>query len=305
MDVVGLGTLAMDVLMQVDRLPEADAFCVVEKTTYLPGGSGTNVIVQLARLQADCGFIGKVSDDKIGRDVLASLESEKVDSSSMVVHPGGTTLHTDIVVDRSGEKFIMLNMGDVFMTLETEEVDREYIRQGKVFYTDLLPYAAAREGLRIAKEAGLHTVFNMQAGLSTMNGCGITAEMLLDCLQYVDVFAPCRGGLYELAGTEDLDECLKFIRPYFSGEFLITLGSGGSAAFDEEDRCFRVPARKVQAVDTTGAGDSYIGGFIYSRFLQQKSLEEAMSFATACAAHTCTGLGARYSPTLAQAEAYL
>lgn len=50
MDAVGLGTLAMDVLMKVDVLPKEDSFCVVEETTYAPGGSGTNVIVQLARL---------------------------------------------------------------------------------------------------------------------------------------------------------------------------------------------------------------------------------------------------------------
>ena len=58
MDVYGLGTLAMDVLIQVDTLPGEDSFCIVKSSERQPGGSGTNVIVQLARLGAKCGFIG-------------------------------------------------------------------------------------------------------------------------------------------------------------------------------------------------------------------------------------------------------
>ena len=59
MDVYGLGTLAMDVLIQVDALPGEDSFCIVKSSERQPGGSGTNVIVQLARLGAKCGRVGK------------------------------------------------------------------------------------------------------------------------------------------------------------------------------------------------------------------------------------------------------
>ena len=76
MDVYGLGTLAMDVLIQVDTLPGEDSFCIVKSSERQPGGSGTNVIVQLARLGAKCGFIGAVGDDDIGKDVLESLVKE-------------------------------------------------------------------------------------------------------------------------------------------------------------------------------------------------------------------------------------
>ena len=64
----------------------------------------------------------------------------------------------------------------------------------------------------------------------------------------------------------------------------------------------KVQAEKIQTVDTTGAGDSYIGGFIYSYFLEKRELKEAMKFASACAAYTCTGLGARFSPTLEEVK---
>jgi sugar/nucleoside kinase (ribokinase family) len=305
MDVTGLGSLAMDVVMQVDSLPKADTFCIIENTSYLPGGSGTNVIVQLARLGSSCAYIGKVGDDQLGSDVLASLKTENVDISGMVVQHGGTTLHTRIVVDRQGDKFIMLDMGNTFSALSRDEIDFESIKNSKVFYTDLFPLDAALTGLKYAHEAGLKTIFNMQAQLTTYESMGANRDVILNCLKYLDVFAPCRDGLYELAGTEDLNQCLSFIRPYFKGIFVVTLGAKGSAAWDTENRYFETPAKKVMPVDTTGAGDSWIGSFIYRYFLCNDNIVNAMKFACACAAYTCTGLGARHSPTLEEAEAFI
>lgn len=297
-DVWGLGTLAMDVLMKVDTLPKEDGFCMVLDNERQPGGSGTNVIVQLARLGAKCGYSGAVGDDGLGQEVIKSLEQEGINVQNMVVRKGGVTLHTDIVIDREGNKFIMLNMGDAFSSLKSEEGALNQICKSKVFYTDLLPPKAAVEVLKEAKKAGVTTVFNLQVGLGTMEGLGVSKDEILETLSYVDVFAPCREGLYALAGTEDLDKCRDYLRKYCNGLLLFTLGSKGSVAYlKNEERCV-VPCKEIKAVDTTGAGDSYIGSFIYSYCLKEKELEESMRFASACAAYTCTGMGARFSPKL-------
>lgn len=138
-DVWGLGTLAMDVLMKVDALPKEDGFCMVLDNERQPGGSGTNVIVQLARLGAKCGYSGAVGDDGLGQEVISSLEQENVNAENMVMKKGSITLHTDIVIDRNGSKFIMLNMGDAFGSLDAKEAALDQICKSKVFYTDLLP----------------------------------------------------------------------------------------------------------------------------------------------------------------------
>lgn len=302
MDVYGLGTLAMDVLMKVDSLPGEDSFCIVKSSERQPGGSGTNVIVQLARLGAECGYIGAVGDDDLGKGVLASLKEEGVLTRDMCVKPGMTTLHTEIVIDEEGRKFIMLNMGDAFGALMPEEVNTEAIGASGVFYTDLLPGEPAIYALKSAKEQGAATVFNMQVGLSTMQGLGVTREKLLDSLQYADVFAPCQEGLYELTGTKNLDECAAFLRNYCKGDLLFTLGKKGSTAYAKNGGVYEVPSCQVQAVDTTGAGDSYMGSFVYKYLIEKESLEEAMKFATRCAAYTCTGIGARYCPTREEIE---
>lgn len=297
-DVWGLGTLAMDVLMKVDALPKEDGFCMVLDNERQPGGSGTNVIVQLARLGAKCGYSGAVGDDGLGQEVISSLEQENVNAENMVMKKGSITLHTDIVIDRNGSKFIMLNMGDAFGSLDAEEAALDQICKSKVFYTDLLPKNAALTALKEAKKAGVTTVFNLQVGLGTMEGLGVSKEEILESLAYVDIFAPCREGLYAITGTEDLDKSRDYLRKYCSGLLLFTLGDQGSAAYLGNEAKLTVPIKKVNTVDTTGAGDSYMGSFIYSYCLQGKELEDSMRFASVCAAHTCTGFGARFSPKL-------
>lgn len=305
MEVCGLGTIAMDVLMQVDMLPQKDGFCMVKNTSYQPGGSGSNVIVQLARLGAECGYIAALSKDRYGLDILNNLKAEGVDTSCMEVFDKGVTLHTDIVIDQNGDKFIMLNMGDTFEKLEFDDMKKLYVEKAKVFYTDLCPGKPAMKAITAARNRGIETVFNMQVGLATMNGLGVSKEELLACIREVDVFAPCRQGVFDLTGTENLDECCGYLRNYTDAVLLFTLGSGGSAAYDRDGTKYEVPCKKVNVIDTTGAGDSYMGGFIYSYCIKGKDLLSSMRFATSCAAHTCSGLGARFSPDLEMAGQYL
>lgn len=305
MEVCGLGTIAMDVLMQVDMLPQKDGFCMVENTSYQPGGSGSNVIVQLARLGAECGYIAALSKDRYGLDILNNLKAEGVDTSCMEVFDKGVTLHTDIVIDQNGDKFIMLNMGDTFEKLEFDDMKKLYVEKTKVFYTDLCPGKPAMKAITAARNRGIETVFNMQVGLATMNGLGVSKEELLACIREVDVFAPCRQGVFDLTGTENLDECCGYLRNYTDAVLLFTLGSGGSAAYERDGTKYEVPCKKVNVIDTTGAGDSYMGGFIYSYCIKGKDLLSSMRFATSCAAHTCSGLGARFSPDLEMVGQYL
>ena len=85
MNVVGFGTVAMDVLMQTAELPAEDGFAVIEKSEYLPGGSGTNVIAQLSRLGASCGFVAQIGDDTVGAQIRQSLRDEGIDDSGLNV----------------------------------------------------------------------------------------------------------------------------------------------------------------------------------------------------------------------------
>ena len=302
MDVIGLGTYAVDIIKIVDKLPLADGFCIVHESRHLPGGSCANVIVQLARLGAKCGFICKLGDDEIGRTVLESFASESVDTASVVTSPGKKSLYTEIVVDRQGEKFIMLTLGDAMLALAVGEVNCGAIGSAEVLYTDLVPGVPAIQALKHARQSGTATVFNMQVGLNTMIGLGIAKEDILSALKYVDLFAPCREGLYNLTGTENLEECVRILRGHFDGDLLVTLGKDGSVMFDKQGRRTNAAAETAKVVDSTGAGDSYLGAFIYAYMLQKMPVPDAMYFASKCAAYTCSSIGARSSPTLQAIE---
>ena len=69
-DVVGLGTVAADIVKRVDQLPAADGFAVILETTFLPGGSGSNVMTQISRLTGRCAYIAQVGDDSVGEVVI-------------------------------------------------------------------------------------------------------------------------------------------------------------------------------------------------------------------------------------------
>ncbi|MDR3628689.1 MAG: carbohydrate kinase family protein [Ignavibacteriaceae bacterium] len=304
MDIIGLGTVAMDVILQVDALPHEDGFALIKDKQYLEGGSASNVIVQASRLGAKCGFISQIGDDEVGNAIKSGLDKENIETSTLIIKKNGTSLHTTIVVGENGKKFILLNMGDTFLSFDKKDVDINFIKSGKIFYTDLLPREASIFALSEANNAGLKTVFNLQIGLPLMEQFGVKKEDILNALTNVDVFAPCRESFTQLIGTEDYLEGIKSFMQNYNGILLLTLGSEGSVATDGK-QIVKVPARKVEAKDTTGAGDSYIGAFMFAFFVKQMGLKQAMEFSTAAASITCKGIGARTSPGLKQVEEVL
>lgn len=268
MDIVGLGTVAMDIILEVDALPKEDGFAIVKNNHFLDGGSGTNAIVQSSRFGGKCGYITQIGDDEIGYKIIEGLKRENIDVSSIVIKESGTSLHTHIVVGEDGKKFILLNMGDSFLDLKKEDVNIDFITSAKVFYTDLLPKEPAIYALKEAKKAELDTVFNLQVGLPTMKEFGIEKDEIINFLKYIDVFTPCREGFYQLTGTEEPIEGIKKLRKYYDKIILLTLGSKGSFIVNGND-IIEIPAYRVNVKDTTGAGDSYIGSFMTAYYIKK------------------------------------
>ena len=305
LDVIGLGLVAMDVFFHVDDLPIEDGFALILNSDFLPGGSGTNVIVQISRLSGKCGFMAQVGDDSLGDGIKENLITEKVDDKGIRTLPGATSLHTKIVVDPNGRKFILLEKGTAFDQWSFTQTDLEYLQQAHVYYTDMLPPDPAFSGLQAAKQSGLKTVVNLQMGLDQMKMLGVSREEILNSLKYVDIFAPSQHGFKQLCGSDDLDDCHKFIRNYFDNLLICTIGEKGSIAYTNDNQKIFVPALPISAIDTTGAGDSYLGGLIYAFLIAQKPLLYSMEFATVCAGFTCERVGATASPNLTEAEDYL
>ncbi len=303
--VVGLGSLAMDVLVQVDRLPGPDGFAVVTGRDFLPGGSCSNVVAQAARLGTAAAFIGKVGDDPLGEQIVASLRSGGVDTSGMRTLPGGTSLSTTVVVDAAGQRFILLDLGDAFATLEPAEVDTAAIAAARVFYTDLLPGPPALAGVEAALAAGVPVVFGLEVGLPTMHGLGVTTEQILRVASLADAFLPCREGLAGLVGSDDLEAGLQFLAGHCTGTSIVTLGADGAVALSPGAGRLRVPGFPVTPVDTTGAGDAFAGAYLAFHYVDGLPVGESVRLANAVAADSCTRLGARSGPDRSGLAAFL
>ncbi|MBF9017954.1 MULTISPECIES: carbohydrate kinase family protein [unclassified Oceanispirochaeta] len=304
--IICIGTVAMDVLQEVETLPEPDGFAVIGNISYLPGGSASNVMAQASKLGARCAFVAKVGDDSVGRQILESMEQENIETKECRIKAGGTSLHTTIVVDSQGSKFILLNMGDAFLDLKVDELDEAYITDTEIYYTDLLPGEAAIHGLKAAKAAGMKIAVNLQIGLPMMKQLGVTREQILEILPMIDLFAPCREAAEQLFSSSDPASCVAALRSYCKGTILLTMGSDGAYVdAGPEVKAVHFPVEDVVVKDTTGAGDSFLGAFIYAHMIRKFDIEKSMSIATHCASITCSVLGARSGPDSVELEQWL
>lgn len=203
MDVMGVGTVAMDVTQRVDELPTDDGFALVREAASAPGGSAANVVVQAARLGAACGFAAAVGDDEAGRAFVRGFVDEGVGVAGLVTRPHATTTRATVTVADDGAHFVTLDMGTAFFTLHPDELPADAIRAARALYTDLLPREASLAALRAARDAGVRTVVGVEVGLPLMRAFGWDDDALREALSLADTALPCRAALAGLVGDQD------------------------------------------------------------------------------------------------------
>lgn len=287
-----IGTIAIDTILNVDRLPRKDGFGHVELEQEVPGGSSANVSVALHSIGNDVYQSGKVSDDRFGRAVRANLLEEGIHDEYLITQPGGTTLHTYIAVDPIGEHFILANSGNCVMNLEPEEIPDDLFDKIDYFYTDM---ASPRAGIYIAREChkrGIPVVFNMQN--PPMESFGETKECFNNMLDYTSLFITGKTTICETTSMNDPVEAVKYFTDGHAlpDGYVCTYGTKGSDWFlpSKQIHC---DACCVPSIDTTGAGDCYIAGIIHAFYCQKRTREESMQFASRLAALKCMQSGPR------------
>lgn len=305
MDILGICSIALDTLSSVDHLPIRDSFCTVLDTKKAQGGSGTNVLVQAQRVGVQTGIITKVSMDADSDQIIANLKTEGIDSRGVYRQPGDYAApHCLIYIDPAGEKALVLDQKSGLPALTKAEAQLDLIDETKVVYIDLCPAPLGLEVAKLAHEKGKQVVLNIQDNMTTVRSRGVQDTDLLAALPYLDVFAPCQEGIKGLSGETNVDAQIKFIRRYYQGLIILTLGAQGLIAVTADNQRHVLPAYAIKAVDSTGAGDSFIGAFMAAYCVQGRSLADALAFSTACAAYTCLDFGAQASPNTTQVMAF-
>jgi ribokinase len=293
--VVGLGQCAYDILGRVDAYPAVDAKAELEEVLFQGGGPAATALVTLARMDIATAFFGRVGDDDFGARIRSGLLAEGVDCGNLLTDPGRTSQFAFIAVEHgSGRRNIFWTRGSA-RPLSLSEIDPTPIRSCRVLLLDGLQQNASLAAAHIAREAGVTTVLD---GGTFRSG---TADLLplIDHLVVSEKFA------LQACGGNEPRRALEKLLSHGARAVTVTVGARGSHTLSREGEEFHQRAFPVDAVDTTGCGDVFHGGYIYG-LLQGWELRRTVRFAAACAALKTRVLGGRTSiPTLSEVEDFL
>ncbi|RPI29128.1 MAG: carbohydrate kinase family protein [Acidobacteria bacterium] len=291
--IVGFGLNAVDWVCIVPHYPEHNTKIQMEALFKMGGGQVATAAAMCARYGMRVRYVGRVGDDEIGQFSLDDMRKEPMEVCVDVV-PDAFSQFSVIIVDRvTGERTIIWDRDPKLHYLD-DEIPREYVIDGQLLHIDGHDQAAAIKAARWARAAGMKVSIDIDK----------VHPGVEELLELVDFVLPSQHFAMQFAGTKDWKSAMRTMATVTKGFIGVTCGSAGSAAL-WEDEIIEIPGIKVQAVDTTGAGDVFHGGFAYGLF-QNWSVERCLRFANVAGALSCTKLGARASiPTLEDIVAHM
>jgi ribokinase len=273
--VVVVGSINVDLVVSVSRLPLAGETVAGGRFAQHGGGKSANQAVAAARLGAAVSFVGAVGRDELGEAAVAELESEGIDVSGVarVDAPTGVAL---IVVDAEGENQIAVASG-ANAELAVNALDLS--GPGVVLLCHEVSEDVVETAARAANAAGWPVVLNPAP-----------ARELPDAA--LAVLTPNASEAAELTGCDDPAEAAAKLVADTGAAVLITLGGDGALLLEPGGDPTRLPATRVDVVDTTGAGDT-VNGALAAELAAGRPLADAARFALAAAALSTTAAGAR------------
>ena len=287
--IVVIGSSNTDMTVLADRLPVPGETVLGGKFAMGQGGKGANQAVAAQRLGGDVTFICKVGRDIFGENSIKEYQKDGMDTSKVMFsdQPSGVAL---ISVDTHAENCIVVASGaNGDITVEDIEANRKDIEEASILLLQLeIPVDAVVRAAKIGHEAGVYVVLNPAPA------CDLPEEIS----QYLSLIIPNQTEIALMTGIEANDEegaakAVEALQSKGTKDVIVTMGSKGSMVYHEGQATF-VPSKKVNAVDTTAAGDTYCGGLCVA-LSEGKNIIEAAQFATASSALTVQKRGAQDS----------
>jgi len=299
--IVVIGSSNTDMIVKSDHLPLPGETVVGGKFFTAPGGKGANQAVAAARLGGNVSFVAKVGKDQFGDAAIENYRKEGMDTQYVTRSTGSASGVALILVDGKGENSIAVASG-ANSDLSKNDIDAaaEQIKNASIVLMQLeSPVDTVLYAAKMAAEGGATVVLNPAPASA------IPEEMY----RYLYAVTPNETESELLTGVKVEDEAsaLKASEVFIGRgvkKVVITLGSKG-AFVNDGGNTYMVPARKVKAVDTTAAGDTYNGAMCVA-LAEGKSLKEALEFATKASAIAVTRMGAQPSvPTREEVDSLI
>ncbi len=301
LDVAGIGSMVVDRLYRVSRIVAAE-----EKGRLLPveggelskhavGGVVLNHLGWAALLGLRAGIFGKQADDENGRWLRAGMQALGIETN--LVLDGSASSLADIFIDDTGARAIYFAPG------ATAEVTAEHVRAHHADFirravrvtTEIhqLPLPAVHEVLRIAREAGISTLLDVDMPPSRAVPDLGDRALLEDCLRGAAILKPSKAAARELSPEtgDDVLAAARALRARYSAEAVVVTDGAAGCAVAARDFEGLLPAYPIKTVDTTGAGDAFTGGLLAAL---QRGLpwRDAGRLANACGAACAEQVGA-------------
>lgn len=297
--IIVVGSLNVDLVVRTPRFPRPGETIAGEDLAIVHGGKGANQAVAAARMGGQVAMVGRVGDDAFGQRLIRSLEEQGVDTAHVRVDRGSATGTAVIVVDAAGENSIILSPGanGCVQPADVDAAERLF-KMAELLVLQLeIPVSTVTAAAALARERGLTVVLNPAPGQ-------LLSDSLLGC---VDILVPNETELELLLGrdVDGMDARTRAARQLLRkgmSTVIVTLGAEGALVVTTEGAC-HIPGRSVDVVDTTAAGDAFVGG-LSAALTAGRSLVEAVEYANCAGALAVTKFGAQPSlPTAARVDA--
>lgn len=284
-----IGSSNTDMTVVADRLPVPGETVLGGKFAMGQGGKGANQAVAAQRLGGDVTFICKLGRDIFGENAIKEYQKDGMDTSKVMYsdQPSGVAL---ISVDTHAENCIVVASGaNGDITVDDIEANRKEIEEAGILLLQLeIPVEAVVRAAKIGHEAGVYVILNPAPA------CDLPEELY----QYLSLIIPNQTEIALMTGIEARDEegaakAVEALKAKGVQDVIVTMGSKGSMVYHQGQATF-VPSRKVNAVDTTAAGDTYCGGLCVA-LSEGNDIIKAAEFATAASALTVQKRGAQDS----------
>ena len=294
--VVVAGSINMDLVTVCERAPKGGETLFGKDFFQVPGGKGAHQAVAIGKLGTQVTMLGKIGNDSFGKDLVASMKNSGV-NTEYIENSASSTGIAKIIVEANGQNRILVVSG-ANMDVDRAYIDRhiDVINNSDILVTQLeIPIDTVEYVLKKAKEAGKITILNPAPA----------AQLNDEIIKNSDIIIPNESELGIITGMpantlNEIEAAAQKLLNMGVKELIVTLGSQGSLHLNKKGSTLH-SAYKVNAVDTTAAGDSFIGGLVKN--IQDDNLDEAIEFATKVSAITVTRKGAQISiPTIEEVE---
>ena len=292
-DITVLGIFVADISFSGNKIPSTGETILGDSYNIGPGGKGCNQAIAISRLGGKVNFISKLGNDEYGKLAIDKLKKDNIDTSNIIISTKHKTGVAGIHVDKNTGKNAIIVVRGAPSSLTIKEIDTGVIKQSKIFLTQLeIPIEVTLHCLKKAKENGLINILNPAPACKLSN----------DFFKLIDYFTPneFEAEFYtgiKINNENDAKVSAKKLIGMGIKKVIITLGEKGLFYSDGKEEIY-LKASSDKAVDTTGAGDAFNGGFSFA-LLKGKKIKECLEIANKVAGLSTTKLGAGDSmPTL-------